>query len=794
MHMKKNDIARPDILSVLQELGIPTQKEGNRVFIRYPNPSHEDKNPSCLINHNERKQTFKCFSCESHGDVFDLISLVTGETLKDVFKKYSHNTIPFNQKYSKDFQIQESSLKEISKKKKEAPEHFSPLAHSDYLKLDEKKLKQYARKFLYGIVKNKRYKNLEGYELKDIYPYHNSKKQCIGAMLRLEKEGAKKEILQVSLGKDIHDSRGTPKFFLGLFDELFSSHLMPFGFKELEGKERVILTEGQKASKALAIYNDKTTCALGLFGTQTNLDNIDFSLLNGKKIYLWADNDTQGLNFMEKVKSFLERKGVESIEFLKVDWEGKKEKDDAFDWITSLKNQEKEPSLKLIFPSIKIKKIANIYEGKNLPNFKDFDEKGRPEATDENWEELLNHFNLKAGIDVFSKKAGLFTEDNQLLLDKNVITLCNKTKFPKSDRVSFVEGSVIESNNYINRYKDNINKINVPQKAYIKEILSCLEFQEDFLSHLPSSISKEYAIEKMWKTWLMLVAYQGLNEKKNEKTIRNVLVFHGEQNIGKTRFFSKISPEGFFFEGGGFPANDDDKNKITRSLITEIGEFDSMTPQEMNKTKTFISNANDEYRRKYGREEICYPRMTTFVATTNKSQIFKDSHNIRFWMWELKKIDYHRMNKILETEEDKWAFWKEVKIWLDSVGVDALMEDIKWVNAIQKEQVEKFRSTNITEDLLEDAIDIERMEKQDYDGYLGTSELLQVINKDWNYRPPNNIEYSVSSFFDRFSAKRKGVKVKRKNNMSGNKVTYRVYPIALKEEFLQFLGDKIFIK
>lgn len=62
------------------EITLATYLGTSDKLIRCPNPSHEDRNPSCSVDHHTNR--YHCFSCGEHGDIFDLVKLQHGYDTK----------------------------------------------------------------------------------------------------------------------------------------------------------------------------------------------------------------------------------------------------------------------------------------------------------------------------------------------------------------------------------------------------------------------------------------------------------------------------------------------------------------------------------------------------------------------------------------------------------------------------------------------------------------------------------------------------------------------------------------
>lgn len=73
----------------------------------------------------------------------------------------------------------------------------------------------------------------------------------------------------------------------------------------------VVLVEGEKCADALAKLGIEATTASG--GSNTKLDHTDWTPLAGKRVFLWADNDETGWEYMRRLEPVLEGIGCEVL-------------------------------------------------------------------------------------------------------------------------------------------------------------------------------------------------------------------------------------------------------------------------------------------------------------------------------------------------------------------------------------------------------------------------------------------------------------------------------------------------
>ena len=133
--------------------------------------------------------------------------------------------------------------------------------------------------------------------------------------------------------------------------------------------------------------------------------------------------------------------------------------------------------------------------------------------------------------------------------------------------------------------------------------------------------------------WLIQCVCGLFNNIENHFSLDIVLVFQGNQGIGKTRFLERLALHPKFFAEGCCidPRNKDSIMLATNKWICELGEIGSTMKKDIDSVKAFLSRSTDEYRTPYGRAMLQYPRVTSFVGTVNDEQFLVDqTGNRRF--------------------------------------------------------------------------------------------------------------------------------------------------------------------
>ena len=140
-----------------------------------------------------------------------------------------------------------------------------------------------------------------------------------------------------------------------------------------------------------------------------------------------------------------------------------------------------------------------------------------------------------------------------------------------------------------------------------------------------------------------------------------VIIFQGEQGIGKTRSVRDLTsgvPD-LFAEGVTLnPADKDSVLNVVTHWIVELGELEAtFRRSDLAQLKAFITRPVDIIRRPYARRESSLVRRTVFAGTVNDLQCLNDhSGNRRFWPIAVRGIT---RNPFIDYQQ----LWAEVYSW-----------------------------------------------------------------------------------------------------------------------------------
>lgn len=153
------------------------------------------------------------------------------------------------------------------------------------------------------------------------------------------------------------------------------------------------------------------------------------------------------------------------------------------------------------------------------------------------------------------------------------------------------------------------------------------------------SVSSEYeAIKSIYlKKWLLQFLYiTCFNNEPKALVARQVLVFCGKQNIGKTTWFKNLLPDEFneyLLAGQKLNLeNEMSKKNCLEHALVELGELGStFRKSDQDELKSFLSADTDKLNIKYLPVHQTFRRRTCFFASVNDSNFLQDrTGNSRF--------------------------------------------------------------------------------------------------------------------------------------------------------------------
>lgn len=189
----------------------------------------------------------------------------------------------------------------------------------------------------------------------------------------------------------------------------------------------------------------------------------------------------------------------------------------------------------------------------------------------------------------------------------------------------------------------------VPQFNPFKEYFEHLEPWQDGIDHIQElcdyvkvqPITDQDRFVRMFTKWLVRAIRCALGGKMNKQ----VIMFVGGQNAGKTSFFRFLLPEPLkeYYKENIDPSNKDHRIAAAQKLIINFDEVDSMGRVDIAALKSFISMEKVDDRLPYDRKPSSLPRVCSFVGSTNKTEfLYDETGNVRWICFTLDRIVFDK--------------------------------------------------------------------------------------------------------------------------------------------------------
>jgi hypothetical protein len=142
-----------------------------------------------------------------------------------------------------------------------------------------------------------------------------------------------------------------------------------------------------------------------------------------------------------------------------------------------------------------------------------------------------------------------------------------------------------------------------------------------------------------------------------------VLVFQGEQYVGKTKWFKQLVPEHMNVIQDGVILKPDDRDSVKQAVsswLVELGELDStFRKSDIAALKAFITKNKDTLRKAYARKESQYARRTVFFGSVNPKQFLNDpTGNRRYWTIEVEHLDHSHGVDMQQVWAQVYSMWQ----------------------------------------------------------------------------------------------------------------------------------------
>ena len=284
---------------------------------------------------------------------------------------------------------------------------------------------------------------------------------------------------------------------------------------------------------------------------------------------------------------------------------------------------------------------------------------GQPLNTRPNVERLLDNYSISAKYNEISKdvevlvpgvSSGSDARDNCAVSE--ILSLAALNRLPMSN----IEGHIktIAVRNTYNPVRDFINQREWDGRSRFADLLNTISTPDDYSRDLLAMLVRRWLLSAVAAAYLEAGFWS-----------KGVLVFQGEQSLGKTAWFKALlPPDNRNLVKVGATMDRGNKDSVASAIshwLVELGELDAtFRKADIAKLKAFISQDRDDLRRPYDRLESKYQRRTVFFASVNpKHFLADDTGNVRWWTIPVTAVNY-------EHGIDTQQLWAEVLSWFEA--------------------------------------------------------------------------------------------------------------------------------
>lgn len=222
--------------------------------------------------------------------------------------------------------------------------------------------------------------------------------------------------------------------------------------------------------------------------------------------------------------------------------------------------------------------------------------------------------------------------------------------------------------------------------------------------------------------WIALVA----RALKPGCKVDNIVVLEGAQGKKKSSALALLVGDAWFAEAQEDITSKDFYVAMQGKWLIEISELDAFGRAEVTTIKRVVSARVDRYRPPYGRTAVDHPRMSLFVATTNKDDWNKDETGARrFWPIRCEGDIRHDLIVALRGQlfAEAVSRFKAGESWWEMPDEDTKAEQAKRLASdVWRDEIEYYlrgKTTTTVSELLKEAVKVEL-------GRAGMSEQIRV--------------------------------------------------------------------
>ena len=270
-------------------------------------------------------------------------------------------------------------------------------------------------------------------------------------------------------------------------------------------------------------------------------------------------------------------------------------------------------------------------------------EKGAPLAHIANLKEICRRLGVVVRYNVISKDEELLIPNQSFSLDNGanaslawLESECSLFKMPTTKLQGFI--TYLADRNQYNPVATWVNSKPWDGKDRLHALLATVKAKNEATDQRVARLKETLIVR-----WLISAVAAAFSP--DGVSAAGVLVFQGEQYVGKTKWFKSLAPTELNVIKDGVILKPDDRDSVKQACsfwLVELGELDStFRKSDIAALKAFITAKQDVIRRAYARKESQYARRTVFFASVNPKGFLNDpTGNRRYWTIEVEELDH----------------------------------------------------------------------------------------------------------------------------------------------------------
>jgi hypothetical protein len=440
----------------------------------------------------------------------------------------------------------------------------------------------------------------------------------------------------------------------------------------------------------------------------------------GMALHHQYSGDEKGLNIWSDWS--LKDKNIEEKDRYK-----EKEVDEvcAYKWSTFSDGNHRAIGFSTIANKIKRENCDSMDDCNNIPSESWIyisGEQSTPVMCIENFQVLLDYYNIEIFFDVISKEVAVKFNGNYEYNGNSASTriksLCLRNRFQIKLVDSFI--SLIADRNEANPWAEWVRSEPWDGIDRFQAFCETVKVDEDKIE-----LRNLYL-----RTWMLQLMHMTcLNDGLFPKMSRYVLVFQStKQEVGKTTWFKNLVPHdkmNFVAEGAHLDTNNSMSLKECISkVMVELGEISStFKKSDIDSLKNFITRSVDTLNIKYQAHHMKSRRRTVFFANANETNFLHDkTGNSRFLALEVKSCNaFHGINH--------QQLYAQMLVLAEATPSFELTKE---QSVMRDESNKTYESISVIKEKFEEAYDIENEDKSSYEIATATKALeilgFQVTN------------------------------------------------------------------